>query len=49
MQYRKIAEVTPCQCPYGGPDNCIGCRYAEGIVFYEPDDVTVICAMDEEE
>lgn len=49
MEYRSITEVIPRQCPNGGQGNCIGCRYAEGIAFYESDEIYAKCTIDEEE
>lgn len=48
MQYRRIAEITPYQCPYGGPDNCVGCKYYEGIRDISGE-VFVYCTIDEDE
>lgn len=48
MQYRRIAEITPYQCPYGGPDNCVGCKYYEGIIDTF-DEILVKCTKDDKE
>ncbi len=48
MQYRKIAEITPYQCPYGGPDNCVGCKYYEGIKDISGE-IFVDCTINDEE